>query len=138
VDIFQSWLFDRHRSGPPVARALRPHTHEWRSGTTHWRGAVVSSINGADCAIRVYPEASFGRTFEGPLADVPAGARTVGAPVCVRVTGSTASTWTLQEIRASHFNRADGVPSDAAAIVAGQYVAVVPRSITGESDFYDW
>jgi hypothetical protein len=95
-------------------------------------------VSAPNCAIRVYPEASFGRTFVGPLDDVPAGARTLGAPLCVRVTGSTAASWSLQEIRESHFNLGDGVPSDADAILAGQYFGVVPRAITGESEYIDW
>ena len=121
---------------PPVARALRPHVYEWRTGTAHWRGALITSLSGSEASVRVFPEASFGRTFVGPLEDVPVGARTLGAPVCVRVSGSTAATWTLQEIRESHFER--GAPSAPAAILDGQFYGVVPRSVTQQSEYLDW
>lgn len=122
-----------------LPRPLRRHVKVYDSPAgDKWRGAYVQSIVGGTATIGVLAEASFVRTFTGPLTDVPVGAQSIGAPLVVRLTG--APPYVLAEIQASSFDGADGPPSNvAAAIAAGKvFYGIVPRSITGESEVIDW
>ena len=113
-------------------RSLRPHVHILDRGSEQWGGGVVWGIAGANATIRVRVEASINRDYTGLASDLPS--PVVGAPVVVRLTG--AFPYTVAEIRGSHFAGADGA-DQAGKIQRGQfYPAVVPRSITGDTETY--
>jgi hypothetical protein len=119
----------------PRIRALRPDVVVYDSGDTHWRGGVVTAV-GATVTIRYLGEASLVKTANVSLA--VAGTRTVGAPVVVRVTGSSPN-WTIAEVRDGWWGGAGPGTDEAGAIARGEYhYSVVPRAITNEPEEYPW
>ena len=124
------------------SRPLRPHRTTFDSDRERWRGAQVISIDGETAQLRMQAEAHIVRDRFVDVALLPDGARqAIGDALACRVTGTCADDYVIVEILGTHFGgRSHGPGTDQAGSVArGDFhPGVIPRSITGESNFYDW
>jgi len=91
----------------PGMRSLRPDRFVY-DGADLWRGGQVWAIAGGTSTIRLLAEANMVRDKSVATSLIPAGAQTVGCPVCCRVTGGGAETYTIVEIIGSSFGPQDG------------------------------
>jgi hypothetical protein len=119
-------------------RALRAHRHTFDRDDEHWRPGIIANVAGETVTIRVWCCPGTIRDFEIAAALLP-GAASIGAPLAARMSGNGALSFTVAEVRASHWG-ADGGPGDEAGAVArGEFhLCVIPREITGEAEEYPW
>jgi hypothetical protein len=118
---------------PPVARALRPHTHVLHD----WRGGQVWHIDGDTATIRLQAEAHIVRDKTVARALMPPGAIVGDACVC-RVSGTGADDYTLMEVRPSIFAGGGPGSDQAGAVARGEFhPGVVTPNEGAEWGFYD-
>jgi hypothetical protein len=111
-------------------RSLTPDRTVW----ANWRGGVVWSI-GATTTIRLLAEQHIVRDYVVANSLVPVDARSIGAPVCCRVTGTGADNYVVVEVVGSRFPRGEGPHDQGAAVAAGRFVpAIIERHITREPE----
>jgi len=114
-------------------RSLRPDYLVYDLGDARWRGGQVWSIDGETVTIRCHVEQSYVRNVTCDLSLVPAGAQSIGSPVCCRLTGSDPDAQTIVEIVETSFLPGSAPRDNAASVAAGIYSpGIVPRSITNE------
>jgi hypothetical protein len=127
-------------SGVRAARALRPDHIVYDLGSNRWRGGRVQAIDGDTYTLRIQAEmgGGFVRDVTCDVGLVPAGARTLGAPIAARVTGAI-DALTVEDVVGSSWPGANPVHDEAGAVAAGLFTAaIVPRHIHHEPDYYPW
>ncbi len=101
----------------------------WEHVLNDWRGGQVITTSDP-CTIRIQAE-------QGPcvkdkpvaLSLVPAGARSIGAAVVCRVTGTNADNYVIVEVHESTFNPQDAPRNNALSVAQGRFSpgVVTPR-----------